>query len=59
MIKKKLVRLNGDGEQTRDMCYIDNIVHANILAATAEGRFNGLTYNIACGGSVSNNEILN
>ncbi len=52
-------RSDGDGEQTRDMCYVDNVVNANILAANADGRFNGLAYNIACGGSVSNNEILN
>jgi len=54
------LRSDGDGEQTRDMCYIDNVVQANILAATAsrpEG-FRGRCYNIACGGSVSNNEIL-
>tara|TARA_R110000796_G_scaffold96562_1_gene202373 strand:+ start:482 stop:1549 length:1068 start_codon:yes stop_codon:yes gene_type:complete len=59
--KKSLpLRSDGDGLQTRDMCYIDNIVHANILAANAErpGGFQGRCYNVACGSSVSNKEIL-
>jgi nucleoside-diphosphate-sugar epimerase len=51
-------RSDGDGEQSRDMCYVDNIVSANILAANADGHFAGLPYNIACGDRVSNNEIL-
>ena len=44
------------------MCYIDNTVNANILAANADmsssGGFNGRCYNIACGDRVSNIEIL-
>lgn len=51
-------RSDGDGEQSRDMCYIDNIVSANILAAEADGFFAGLDYNIACGDRTSNNQIL-
>ena len=51
-------RSDGDGEQSRDMCYIDNVVSANILAANAEGYFAGKPYNVACGDRVTNNEIL-
>jgi len=51
-------RSDGDGEQTRDMCYIDNVVSANILAAMRKKPFKGGCYNIACGRKVSNNEIL-
>ena len=51
-------RSDGDGEQSRDMCYIDNIVSANILAANAPDKFKGLPYNIACGDRTSNNQIL-
>ena len=51
-------RLDGDGEQSRDLCYVDNVVSANILAATADGFFAGFSYNIACGDRTSNNEIL-
>jgi nucleoside-diphosphate-sugar epimerase len=43
----------GDGEQTRDFCYIDNAVDANLLACRAgENAFGGV-YNIACGRRVS------
>ena len=52
-------RSDGDGEQTRDMSYIDNVVSANLLAANADKIFKGECYNIACGSRVSNNEILN
>ena len=51
-------RSDGDGEQTRDMCYIDNVVHANIQASNCFGPFKGECYNVACGDKVSNNEIL-
>jgi nucleoside-diphosphate-sugar epimerase len=51
-------RSDGDGEQSRDMCHVDNIVSANILVANSENIFQGLAYNIACGDRVSNNEIL-
>ena len=52
-------RSDGDGNQTRDMCYIDNIVKANILTANSDKIFMGQAYNIACNRSVSNKEILN
>jgi UDP-glucose 4-epimerase len=47
----------GDGEQTRDFTYIDNVVHANVLAATASG-LKGQVLNIACGASVTVNNII-
>ena len=51
-------RSDGDGEQTRDMCFIDNVVSANILAANSPRTFAGECYNVACNRRVSNNEIL-
>ena len=51
-------RSDGDGTQTRDMCYVDNIVNANILAANYKKTFMGQAYNIACNRSISNNQIL-
>lgn len=36
MIKGEPVYINGDGETSRDFCYIDNTVQANLLAATAD-----------------------
>lgn len=47
----------GDGEQTRDFTYIDNVVHANLLAATAP-KVAGEVINVACGERVSVNQII-
>lgn len=40
----------GDGSQSRDFCYVDNAVQANLLAATAPGDTSGTVYNVGCGG---------
>jgi nucleoside-diphosphate-sugar epimerase len=45
--------LEGDGTQTRDFCFVDNAVQANILAAARENRFAGQALNIAQGASHS------
>lgn len=47
----------GDGEQSRDFTYIDNVVHANLLAMNAE-RTQGDVVNVACGRRVSLNQLL-
>ena len=50
----------GDGEQTRDFCYIDNVLHANWLAVTAGAEAcDGRVVNVACNASTSLNQILN
>ncbi|MGN6627066.1 MAG: NAD-dependent epimerase/dehydratase family protein, partial [Tepidisphaeraceae bacterium] len=46
----------GDGEQTRDFCFIDNVVHANLLAMSAD--VHGEAVNIGCGKRVSVNAIV-
>jgi UDP-glucose 4-epimerase len=51
-------RSDGDGTQSRDMCYVDNVVEANILAAKSKERWTGQCFNIACGESITNQEIL-
>jgi UDP-glucose 4-epimerase len=48
----------GDGLQTRDFTYIDNVVQANLLACQAPDDACGLAYNIACGERISLNELL-
>ncbi|NLF30610.1 MAG: SDR family oxidoreductase [Planctomycetes bacterium] len=49
----------GDGEQTRDFCYIENVLHANWLAANAPAEAcQGQVVNIACNASTSLNQIL-
>ena len=47
----------GDGEQSRDFSYIDNIVNANLLAARAK-KTHGEVVNIACGEAVTVNAII-
>jgi len=47
----------GDGEQTRDFTFIDNVVHANILAAEAK-KTSGQSINVACGERISINRIV-
>ncbi len=49
----------GDGEQSRDFCYIDNVCEANWLAANAPAeKCDGTVINIACGARTTLNEIL-
>ena len=48
----------GDGEQTRDFCYIENVVRANMLAATTPKKLAGQVVNIACGERISLNQLL-
>jgi nucleoside-diphosphate-sugar epimerase len=48
----------GDGEQSRDFTYIENVVHANLLAMSAE-HLHGEAINIACGKRISLNQLLN
>jgi UDP-glucose 4-epimerase len=50
------VTIYGDGEQSRDFTYVDNVVAANLLAAEAPG-VEGATINVATGGSTTVNEL--
>ena len=47
----------GDGEQSRDFTYVANAVHANLLAAASPRPVGGEAINVACGHSVSVNEL--
>ncbi len=47
----------GDGEQTRDFTYVENAVHANLLACDAPN-VSGKVFNVGVGGRVSLNEVL-
>jgi nucleoside-diphosphate-sugar epimerase len=49
--------IHGDGEQSRDFTYIDNVVDANLLAASAPD-VAGQTFNIACGERISLNDLV-
>jgi nucleoside-diphosphate-sugar epimerase len=48
----------GDGEQSRDFTYIENVVQANLLAMSAE-HLHGEAINIACGKRISLNQLVN
>lgn len=59
MIKGKPVFINGDGETSRDFCYIDNAVQANLLAATTENTdATNQVYNVAVGDRTTLNELF-
>jgi UDP-glucose 4-epimerase len=47
----------GDGLQSRDFTYVDNVVHGNLLAADAQD-VAGRVFNVACGGSITLLELL-
>jgi UDP-N-acetylglucosamine 4-epimerase len=52
-------QINGDGETSRDFCFIDNTVQANLLAATTENAGAGnQVYNVAVGGRTTLNELF-
>jgi len=49
MVSGEEVFINGDGETSRDFCFIENAVQANLLAATAPESARGEVYNVAVG----------
>jgi len=53
LIKGEPVCINGDGLQTRDFVYVDDVVQANLRACLAESHFSGEAFNIACGKETS------
>ena len=54
----KGVTIFGDGTQSRDFCYIDNTVEANLGAgAAAAGDVSGRVFNVACGAAASLNDV--
>ena len=57
ILKDKSPTVYGDGEQSRDFTYIDNVVHANLLAARAQ-QTGGEVVNIACGKAITVNAII-
>jgi UDP-N-acetylglucosamine 4-epimerase len=58
MLRNETVYINGDGETARDFCFIDNVVQANILAATAPGATGERVYNVALGDQTSLNQLF-
>ncbi len=57
ILKDEPPTIYGDGEQSRDFTYVDNVVEANLLAARAKHTA-GEVLNIACGEAITVNEII-
>ncbi|QUI69738.1 NAD-dependent epimerase/dehydratase family protein [Pseudoalteromonas sp. M8] len=57
MIKGEDVYINGDGETSRDFCFIENTVQMNILAATASDDAKDNVYNVAVGDRTTLNDL--
>jgi len=57
-LRRERPRVYGDGEQTRDFCFIDNTVEANLLGATTSKKLSGEVVNVACGERISLNTLL-
>ncbi len=58
LIKNQTLHINGDGETTRDFCFVDNIVQANLLSALTDNppALNEI-YNVALNNSTSLNQL--
>lgn len=55
--KNRIPFIEGDGEQSRDFCYIDNVVEANILAMKYPQPLQGEVFNVAYGQRTSINQV--
>jgi UDP-glucose 4-epimerase len=53
----RAIQIFGDGGQTRDFCYVDNAVHANLLAGTTSRKLEGQVVNIAGGRRIGLKEL--
>ncbi len=59
LLKKKQITIFGDGEQTRDFVFVDNVVQANIRAATqSKTEASGCSFNIGSGKRISINTLF-
>jgi UDP-N-acetylglucosamine 4-epimerase len=59
MVSGEDVFINGNGETSRDFCFIENAVQANILAATADEAAKNEVYNVAVGDRTTLNILFN
>lgn len=59
MIQKEPIYINGDGETSRDFCFVNNAVQANLLAATTDNaQARNQVYNVAVGDRTSLNTLF-
>jgi UDP-N-acetylglucosamine 4-epimerase len=57
ILQGEAVYINGDGETSRDFCFVANAVQANVLAATASAAAANQVYNVAVGDQTTLNEM--
>lgn len=58
LIENRVLQINGDGETTRDFCFVDNVVQANLLSAlTKSPEAVNQVYNVAVGERTSLNQL--
>jgi UDP-N-acetylglucosamine 4-epimerase len=57
LIRNQELRINGDGETSRDFCHIDNVVQANLLAAMADKDAVNQVYNVALNDRTTLNQL--
>lgn len=58
MLQDHEVVINGDGDTSRDFCFVDNAVQANLLAALSTGASRGEVFNVAVGGRTTLNDMF-
>lgn len=58
MVEDRQVIINGDGSTSRDFCYVDNAVQANLLAATREDGQDSEIYNVAVSDLTTLNQLF-
>ena len=51
------ITINGDGQQSRDFTFVENVIQANLKAAVAP-KATGEVFNVACGNSTSLNQVI-
>ena len=59
MAKNEEIEIFGDGETSRDFCFVDNAVQANILSALASKESKNQIYNVAVNKQTTLNEVFN
>jgi nucleoside-diphosphate-sugar epimerase len=57
--QNKSLRLDGDGEQTRDFIHVEDIISANIFCMNYEGALQGKNFDIGTGKSITLNYVKN
>jgi UDP-N-acetylglucosamine 4-epimerase len=58
MVAGGQVVINGDGSTSRDFCYVENAIQANLLASMTHGERNGEIYNVAVSDATTLNQLF-